>query len=218
MSSKTSNYFKARDVLLYLSAPILVIGGLNWLATGIQNLRKGEAATKSDDLLNRVPGLTPTIINIIYILVGIAAIGMLAFAFMYTFGAPSFLDESFFPSTLTVAERPVESADAAVKISTTPFAKIAYWAARPAVSPGSIHPDANTAYGKYENAGVAIADANGNAVLRFRRPGAYIVRGRKLEPHVHYRIAPSITLVENGYEAQVWGPVESSYNFQNFSQ
>ena len=220
MSSKTSSYFKVRDVLLYLSAPVLIIGGLNWLATGIQNIRKGEAATKSDDLLNQVPGLSnsPLVINIIYILVGIAALGLLAYTFLYTFGAPSFLAETFFPSTLTVGERAVESANAAVKISTTPFAKVAYWAAQPAVSAGSVYPDANTAYGKYENAGVAIADANGNAVLRFRRPGAYIVRGRKLEPHIHYRIAPSITLVENGYEAQVWGPVESSYNFQNFAQ
>jgi len=217
MSSDTASYFQARDVLLYLSAPILVIGGLNWLATGIQNIRKGEAATKSDDLLNALQ-LPAFVINIIYIVVGIAAVGMLAYMFMFTFGAPSILAETFFPSTLTVAERSADAADAAVNVSTVPFAKVAFWAAQPPVSPGSVYPDANTAYGKFENAGLAIADATGNAVLRFRRPGAYMVRGRQEEPHVHYRIAPSIATVKNGFEAQTWGSVETAYNFQSFAR
>ena len=217
MSSTTATYFQARDILLYLSAPVLIIGGLNWLATGIQNIRKGETATKSDDLLNALQ-LPTLVINIIYILVGIAAIGLMAYMFMFAFGAPSFLGETFFPSTLTVAERSADSADAAVNVSTTPFAKVAFWAAQPPISAVSVYPDANSAYGNFENAGLAIADASGNAVLRFRRPGPYMVLGRREEPHVHYRIAPSITLTKDGSQAQIWGPVETAYNFQSFAR
>ncbi len=217
MSSDTASYFQARDVLLYLSAPILIIGGLNWLATGIQNIRKGEAATKSDDLLNALQ-LPRFVINIIYVIVGLAALGMLAYMFMFTFGAPSILDMTFFPSTLTVAERSADAADAAVNVATTPFAKVAFWAAQPPVAAGSVYPDATTAYGKFENAGMAIADASGNAVLRFRRPGAYMVRGRQEEPHVHYRITPSITTVTDTFDAQTWGPVQTSFNFQSFAR
>lgn len=217
MSSDTASYFQARDVLLYLSAPVLIIGGLNWLATGIQNVRKGEAATKSDDLLNALQ-LPTFVINIIYIIVGIAAIGMLAYLFMFTFGAPSILDQTFFPSTLTVPERSVDAADAAVNVSTEPFSKVAFWAAKPALSAGAVYPDPNTAYGNFENAGLAIADANGNAVLRFRRPGAYMVRGRQEEPHVHYRTAPNFTSVSDGFDAQTWTPVQTAYEFQSFAR
>ena len=43
-----------------------------------------------------------------------------------------------------------------------------------------------TAYGSYENAGVADV-VNGQAVVELVKPVAYKVNGRTLAPHVHYR-------------------------------
>ena len=107
-------YFQASDALLYLSAPVLIVGGLNWLATGIQNIRKGEAATKSDDLLNAV-GLPTLVVNIIYILVGIAALGLLAYVVMKLSkrsdaAAVAVPAVSVVPSAVKAAEQPAANA------------------------------------------------------------------------------------------------------------
>lgn len=215
-SPNLAKFFTARNVLLYLTAPVLVIGGLNWLATGVQNFRKQESATKSDDLLNAL-GLPSLVVNVIYILVGIAALGMLAFLFMSLFGPPSLLDRTFFPSTLVVSERAPDNANAAVKVRVTPFAKVAFWAAQPPVTPNTPYESELLAYGRFENAGVAVADANGDAVLRFRRPASYTVRGVTLEPHVHYRVAAGATAAK-AFDAEIWGPVETVSDFQLFTR
>lgn len=215
-SGNLETFFTTRNVLYFLSAPILIVGGLNWLATGIQNLRKKDTATKTDDLLNAL-GLPSIIVNIIYIIVGIAALGLLAVMFMDVFGPPEMLNTAFFPSTLIVAERAPDNADAATKIRVTPFAKLAYWAAQPPITPGMVYDNELVAYGPFINAGVAIADANGDAVLRFRRPAGYKVRGVTLQPHLHYRVATG-TDVSTNFDGEIWGPVETTYEFQSFAR
>lgn len=223
-AGNTQRYFDMRDALFYASAPVLIIGGLNWLATGINNVRKGDAATKSDDLLNGL-GLPTQLINIVYIIVGIAAIGMLFYGYMRTFGAPDMLNTTFFPSTLTVAERTPDNATAAVKIQVTPFAKVAFWAAQSAIQKDTPYLSYDEAYGDYSNAGVAIADAAGVAVLRFRSPNGYMVRGTKLKPHVHYRVARApkvdasgISIDEKRHEAHQWSAVQTVFDFQEFTK
>jgi len=216
-----------RDALYYLSAPILIVGGLNWLVTGIQNLSKRENATKADDLLNLI-GLPASIVNIVYIVVGIAAFGLLAHFAFKTYlqdTGVSAKEESFFPATLTVAERTPDNADAAVKIQVDPFAKVAYWAPLPAIVQGEPYESKNEAYGNYTNAGVAIADAEGAAVLRFRTPNSYKYKGQLMGPHVHYRVARAakenadgINVDKNRHEAHTWSAVQTVSEFQNFAQ
>lgn len=215
-SSNLESFFTTRNVLYFLSAPILIVGGLNWLATGIQNLRNQDTATKPNDLLNTL-GIPSMIANVIYIIVGIAAIGLLAVMFMDVFGPPDMLNTTFFPSTLVIAERAPDNADAATKVRVTPFAKVAYWAAKPPITAGATYANEIEAYNPFENAGVAIADVNGDAVLRFRRPAGYTVRGVTLAPHVHYRVATG-TDVSTSFDAEIWGPVQTVYDFQSFAR
>jgi hypothetical protein len=48
------------------------------------------------------------------------------------------------------------------------------------------------AYLDYQNAGVAVSNGNGEAVLKIRDPQSYKVPFKgKLEPHVHYRVCGS---------------------------
>jgi uncharacterized membrane protein YuzA (DUF378 family) len=212
-TSSNETYFKTRDLLLYLTAPVLVIGGLNWLATGVQNIRKKETATKSDDLANAL-GLPTMLVNVLYVLIGIAALGMVGYLFMFTFGPPSMLNKSFFPSTLVVDERVPDNVDAVTKVHVTPHAKVAYWAAYPPVKPGTVYENPQQAYNDFANAGLAIADANGDAVLRFRTPGSYKVRGVTLPPHVHYRSAAASSI--SGFEAETWSAAETTFSFESF--
>jgi uncharacterized membrane protein YuzA (DUF378 family) len=57
---------------------LLVIGGINWLTTGIRNFT--ENTETDNDLLSLIPGSDSDpgnlIKNIVYILVGVAAIGI----------------------------------------------------------------------------------------------------------------------------------------------
>lgn len=222
--SDAQTYFETRDMLLYLTAPIAIIGGLNWLYTGAANLLDPTGGA-CNDLINRFGILPPLLVNIIYLIVGLAAIGLAAFLYIYSYGAPDILDASFFPSTLITAARSPTNANAATRVRVTPFAKVAYWAARPALEEGGVHESANDAYGTFENSGIAIADANGEAVLRFRVPGAYKVQGKVLEPHVHYRVARAALEDASGndidpkrVETHTWSAIRTLYTFQAFAQ
>jgi uncharacterized membrane protein YuzA (DUF378 family) len=215
-SSSNSGFFKARELLFFLTAPVLVVGGLNWLATGVQNIRKKETATKCDDLANAL-GLPTMVVNVIYILIGIAALGMLACLFMYGFGAPASAGSAFFPSTLVVEERIPSDVDAVAKVHTLPFAKVAYWAANSPPKPGAVFDNAQDAYGNFTNAGLVIADSNGDAVLRCRTPGAYKVSGQVLPPHINYRFAAAKSSTA-AFEAETWSPVENTFQFDSFAR
>lgn len=64
--------------------------------------------------------------------------------------------------------------------------KVVYWAASPHAGPRTT--DWKTAYGAYENSGVAAVDPSGVATIRVLCPGQYSVPMKGTLPkHVHYR-------------------------------
>jgi hypothetical protein len=101
-----------------------------------------------------------------------------------------FLGEMAYPCDSLVSHIPDKS-DTSVSISVPPKSVIVYWASETANQNLKDLPDPRTAYHKYENTGVVIADEKGNAELKFRNPQSYVVPSmfgqKKLENHVHYR-------------------------------
>jgi hypothetical protein len=100
-----------------------------------------------------------------------------------------FLGETVLPGG-ALSQKTPQNANEQVTIRTLPNAKIVYWAAEPDPTQGKDVPNWSEAYDEYENSGVAVADATGQAILRFRGPPQSYkvpVMGR-LEPHVHFRI------------------------------
>ena len=64
-----------------------------------------------------------------------------------------------------------------------------YWAAEPKNEDLKGLQDWRKAYLGFRNAGVAVADANGNVELSVRNPQAYSVPMKgKLNSHIHYRV------------------------------
>ena len=153
---------------------LVLIGGINWLAVGITG----------KDLVRFV--LNPRWARVVYVIVGLSALGLLFRRDIYL----PFLGESLVPSGALTAKSP-QGANEHITITTKPGAKVLFWAAEPNPNQGSSLPSWKEAYGHYENSGVAVADEQGKALLRFRGPPqAYSVpvHGR-LEPHVHFRVS-----------------------------
>ena len=99
-----------------------------------------------------------------------------------------FLGQTVIPCSL-LNERTPEKADLKVRIIAPVGKKVLYWAASPENKEKQTSNSWREAYGHFENAGVAIAGEDGSALLQVQRPQSYWVPpGRKLEPHVHYRI------------------------------
>jgi len=228
-SHNIGTFFESRDNLLTVAGAALTLGGINMLVAGVNRLRadKGSVAAGGfDDLVSYLPldeSARRMIATVMYIVMGIAALGMLAYAYLRANAPPDALDTAFFPSTLAVAARVPKSADAAVRVKTTPFAKVAYWAARSELEADRAFDSPNEAYGDYTNAGMVVADAKGEAVLRFRRPARYMARGKLLDRHVHYRTARAsikdtneLDIDAKRYETHMWSPVQTVYKFQTF--
>ena len=157
---------------------LVLIGGINWLAVGLTG----------KDLVRFV--LSPKYARMVYVIVGISALGLLFRRDIYL----PFLGESLVPAGALSAKAP-QGANDQVTITTKPGSKVVYWAAEPNPT-GKGLPTWQEAYGSYENSGVAVADDRGKALLRFRgAPQAYSVpmHGR-LEPHVHFRVADDAML------------------------
>jgi protocatechuate 3,4-dioxygenase beta subunit len=89
-----------------------------------------------------------------------------------------------------------------------PGAKVVFWAAEPANEDLMNVNDYRAAYLEYRNAGVATADADGNATLKVRTPQGYTVPMKgQLPPHIHYRecaergmMKPIVTVTLDGKE------------------
>jgi uncharacterized membrane protein YuzA (DUF378 family) len=165
-----------------LATALVLVGGLNWLAVGVANrdlvatlLGKGAAARS------------------IYVLVGLAAV----FLFFRRDTYLPFLGPTIFPVGALAARQP-QGASQEVTVRTTPNARVVYWASEPAR--GEPLGDYKGAYGAYENAGVAIADAQGDAKLKVRGPPrSYTVPLKgELGSHVHFRVVG-----ENGWAGRV---------------
>lgn len=154
---------------------LLIVGGFN----------AGLCVLTGKDLIVSLFGRRSLLTNALFLGMGVAA---LALAFCRDFYLP-FLGETVAPCSVLSAQVP-EGADMKLSVQVHPGAKVMYWATEPADAASSQAnvPDWKQAYGEFQNAGVAIADDEGNAELAVRTPQAYAVPTKgKLNPHVHYR-------------------------------
>jgi len=159
--------------LVALAILLLVIGGLNW----------GYVAFAGKDLISHLFG-KGLITNGIFLAVGVAA---LALAFYRDTYLP-FLGTTVMPCSLVEARTP-EGADFEAKILAKPGAKVLYWAAEHANKDLQTVQDYKHAYLAFRNAGVVIADSDGTATLKVRKPQPYTVPLKgELEAHIHYRV------------------------------
>jgi uncharacterized protein len=158
--------------IFLIAMVVLVIGGLNWLGVGVRRV----------NLLELVVGRQ--IARIVYIAVGIAALWIMFDRDTYL----PFLGETVFPCS-ALAEQTPRGADTTVQLQVPAGRKVIYWASEPDKEHLKSLNNWRLAYLKYENVGVATADAQGLVALRVRKPQAYSVpmKGR-IEPHIHYRV------------------------------
>ena len=153
---------------------LLVFSGLNW----------GLFAIFKTDAISSILGKASLGSRIFFIIVAFAA---LYIGFSRDSYLP-FLGHSVIPCALLV-ERTPEKADLKVRILAPKGKKVLYWAALPPQQENPLGLTWDDAYGHFENSGVAIAGDDGSALLQVQRPQSYWVPpGRKLEPHIHYRI------------------------------
>ena len=156
------------DKWVYLIAMFVVLlGALVWSVSGLLG-RKGK-------------------------LIAYAVYGLVAVAALYV-GARRdtylpFLGETVLPCS-TFTEHTPEHADTTASLSgLKPGAKILFWAAEPATDGLARIKTWDQAYLEFANAGVTIADGNGHATLRFRKPQPYTVPVHgQIEAHVHWRV------------------------------
>jgi len=152
---------------------LLVIGGLNW----------GYVAFTGKDFVSYALG-KGALTNAIFLVVGLAA---LCIAFYRDTYLP-FLGGSLMPCSI-LKEMAPEGADTEVRVFVEPGMKVMYWAAEPANKDLKKIQDWRHAYLSYRNAGVAIADGDGYASLKVRKPQGYLVPFKgELQPHIHYRV------------------------------
>lgn len=181
MCNLTSVYLQKKFHMIVIA--LVLVGGVNWLAVGVTG----------KDLVRLV--VSPKVASVVYIIVGLAALGLLFQRDIYL----PFLGETLVPAGALAPKSP-QGANDQVTITTKPGAKVIYWASEPNPTAGAEMPSWKEAYGSYENSGVAVADDRGKALLRFRGPPqAYSVpmHGR-LDPHVHFRVAD-----DNGFVGRV---------------
>ena len=180
-----------------LATTLVLLGGLNWLSIGMVQR----------DLVLTLLG-KGTVARSVYVLIGLAAL----FLFFSRDTYLPFLAPSVFPVGALTVKTP-QGASEEVSIRTAPNAKVVYWASEP--SRGDPVGDYKVAYGKYENAGVAIADAQGDVVFKIRGPPrSYTVPMKgELKPHVHFRV-----MGENGWAGRVetyWMDTKKVEPFEN---
>jgi hypothetical protein len=122
------------------------------------------------------------ITTFIYVLVGVSALAIMFNRDTYL----PFLGPTVVPCSVLEPRDP-PGATREVKINVEPNVKIIYWAAEP--NSGEKLNSWKNAYLDYQNAGVAISNGEGAAVLKIREPQSYKVPFKgQLAPHVHYRV------------------------------
>jgi uncharacterized membrane protein YuzA (DUF378 family) len=164
----------ARKKLYMFGLLLLVIGGLNW----------GIMALTGNDVVSKLFGRGSTIAKAIFFLVALSAVLVV---FRRDFYLP-FLGETHIPCSVLKETTP-ESADTTMTVQVTPRTKVIYWAAEPAEIGLKELNNYEQAYKEYKNAGVAVSDDLGNAVLSVRSPQPYTVPMKGALPsHIHYRV------------------------------
>jgi hypothetical protein len=159
--------------LFKIAMVLLIVGGLNWLSIAIFDC----------NLVSVVFG-DGVVSKLIYILVGLSAIGVMLDRDTYL----PFLGPMVAPCTVLENREP-PGATKEVKVIVPANSKVIYWAAEPGAENMKQLKSWKDAYVKYENAGVATANADGIAILKVRPPQSYKVPFKgKIESHVHYRV------------------------------
>ena len=159
---------------------LLVVGGFNL----------GLLAFTGKDPISTLFGKGSIVANGIFFAVAVAALSMAFFRDSYL----PFLGPSVMPCSLLKEQVP-EHADVEVRVHVNPGAKVLYWAAEPDNKDLETIHTWKEAYLGFRNAGVALADANGNVSLKVRKPQGYTVPVKgELSPHIHYR-----QCLENGF-------------------
>lgn len=152
---------------------LLIIGGLNW----------GYFAFTGGNFVTYIFG-KGAIANAIFIAVFLAAVSLAFYRDTYL----PFLGQAIIPCSVLETKEP-ENADFELKIKTRPGVKVLYWAAEPENKELQTIQNYRQAYLEYRNAGVAIADDTGLAILRVRKPQPYTVPVKgELPAHIHYRV------------------------------
>jgi uncharacterized membrane protein YuzA (DUF378 family) len=168
---RMSSYFVHK--MYALAVLLVVIGGLNW----------GYLAFTGKDFVSLIFG-KGAVANGIFLAVGIAAICIAFYRDTYL----PFLGSSVLPCSVLEARTP-EGADFERRVLVRPGVKVLYWAAEPANKDLQTIQDYKHAYLEYRNAGVAVADSDGYATLRVRKPQPYNVPMKgELPAHIHYRV------------------------------
>lgn len=162
-----------QKLLFKIAMVLVIVGALNWLLVGAFQF----------NLVQTIFG-KGLIARSIYVLVGIAAIGIMCDRDTYL----PFLGPTVLPCA-SLPDRVPPGATKMVTVSAPPGSKVLYWAAEPEMEGLKKAQSWMEAYAKYENSGVATADTNGQAVLKVRVPQAYTVPfAGLLDSHVHFRI------------------------------
>ena len=162
------------NFLNMLTLLMIVVGALNWLFIGIASFNIVEWLAQSVG--------TPSLANIIYIIVGLSAIVHIISIDYYL----PFLGQTAYPCGSLLVKTP-DGADKSITVKVEPNANVVYWAAEK--NSGDLVKNPWLAYSEFANTGVAKADKQGNATLSVRKPATYRVPpfGSKVLPHIHYR-------------------------------
>ena len=155
----------------------LVLAGLNW----------GSLVIFKNDAVSSLFGKDSLVSKLFFIFVAFCAVyvGMSRDSYL------PFLGETVMPCSI-LQEKVPDRAELKVRITAPVGHKVLYWAAEPGSADQKMFPTWQDAYGDFNNMGIAIADAEGSALLQVRRPQSYWVPfAKRLEPHVHYRICGS---------------------------
>ncbi len=98
-----------------------------------------------------------------------------------------FLGRSVFPHSILQQQTPTQATQEITVNVKVPNAKVIYWASKDTQNETT---PVFEAYDDFSNAGVAMSNAQGNAVLKVQKSTGYIVpSGKYIKRHVHYRLA-----------------------------
>lgn len=181
LSDPQTMYYSKKFYMLVVF--LVLMGSINWFSIGVLG----------QDLVRLA--LPPRYARWVYIVIGLAAVGLLFRRDVYL----PFLGETLVPAG-ALAQKTPQNANDQVTVTTKPGSKVVYWAAEPNPTQGKDLPSWDIAYAGYENSGVAVADDTGKAILRIRGPPqAYKVPMKgALQPHIHFRVAET-----NGFMGRV---------------
>ena len=187
MKSFNRKYY---EIKLYYICVILVI--VNSINSGLQ--------VNGFNMIKKLANCIKNILNVdlentLYLLCALAAVYL---ATLPNFWLP-FLGNSILPHQLIKLKKNSKF-DTILKVKVPNNSKVAYWAA----NPSDDTPFVTTAYGKYNNSGIVMANDNAIVELKVvKGSGYHVPSGRYIQPHVHYRVLN----IGNG----MMGPVKTKY-------